>query len=355
MRIQIFLLLFVGLLVLAGCPSGDDDDTAPANVEGDEAGECDDGVDNDQDGVTDCDDDGCVNATACTGDDDTGDDDTADDDTGDDDTGDDDTGDDDTTGACEDAVPCEGDYDIENSSDLDAAYLCESITGDLTISDVASIATFDLPCLGSVGGSLYVGSNASLTGLQGLPNLASVGIDLTVEYNPAFSALDGMGSLSTVGGNVTITENDVLTIIDLPTLAAVGIDIGIWSNASLVSLEMDSLLSVGGGLVITHHDFQTTLSMPSLVSAGSVGIGFCDSLTTFNMTSLSTVEDSLSVCYMETLADLDGWASVAIVGNNLGIQENLCLSQAEADAFAASIHLGGNAVIEDNGANYPCP
>lgn len=44
----------------------------PASIEGDEAGECDDGIDNDQDGPTDCDDDECAAATACAaGDDDT--------------------------------------------------------------------------------------------------------------------------------------------------------------------------------------------------------------------------------------------------------------------------------------------
>ena len=50
-------------------------------VEGDEAGECDDGVDNDQDGALDCDDEGCAIATACADDDDiAGDDDDDDDD-----------------------------------------------------------------------------------------------------------------------------------------------------------------------------------------------------------------------------------------------------------------------------------
>ena len=68
--------LLVALLMF-GCPGEGDDDTAgdddatPADddaaveIEGDEAGECDDGVDNDQDGTTDCDDDGCAAATAC--------------------------------------------------------------------------------------------------------------------------------------------------------------------------------------------------------------------------------------------------------------------------------------------------
>ena len=56
------------LAIVAGCVSrGDDDD---AEIEGDEAGECSDGVDNDQDGPVDCDDPGCFTATACVGDDD---------------------------------------------------------------------------------------------------------------------------------------------------------------------------------------------------------------------------------------------------------------------------------------------
>ena len=83
---------------------------APA-VEGDEAGECDDGVDNDQDGLLDCDDDGCSIAAACTGDDDdaANDDDAADDDDGSPD--DDDAGDDDDAADDDDATPVGTDED----------------------------------------------------------------------------------------------------------------------------------------------------------------------------------------------------------------------------------------------------
>jgi len=50
------------------------------NVEGDAVGECDDGADNDRDGLFDCDDPDCFGAPICVGDDDSaGDDDTADD------------------------------------------------------------------------------------------------------------------------------------------------------------------------------------------------------------------------------------------------------------------------------------
>ena len=91
--------------------SGGDDDDASQLFEGDEPGECDDGADNDQDGLFDCDDPDCAGAPVCdegdddTGDDDTGDDDTGDDDTGDDDTGDDDTGDDDDTTSADPGQP----------------------------------------------------------------------------------------------------------------------------------------------------------------------------------------------------------------------------------------------------------
>ena len=59
--------------LLAGCPpqfAGDDDDGAP-DIEGDSPGECSDGMDNDGDGLVDCDDLGCVNSDECTGGDDT--------------------------------------------------------------------------------------------------------------------------------------------------------------------------------------------------------------------------------------------------------------------------------------------
>jgi hypothetical protein len=59
-------LLFLALASLPALPGCTEPTVAESpEVEGDEAGECDDGVDNDQDGTTDCDDDGCEAATAC--------------------------------------------------------------------------------------------------------------------------------------------------------------------------------------------------------------------------------------------------------------------------------------------------
>ncbi len=79
------LIVLPALLLFAGCQ------TSGENVEGDEPGECDDGADNDQDGLVDCYDLGCSNAGECADDDDhADDDDAADDDVADDDHADDD-------------------------------------------------------------------------------------------------------------------------------------------------------------------------------------------------------------------------------------------------------------------------
>ncbi len=120
-RLMAALFTIVVAPVFLECTPGmaaDDDDTLGSEgYEGDVAGECEDGADNDMDGLYDCNDPDCAGAPVCEGgDDDTGppdDDDTGppdDDDTGppdDDDTGppdDDDTGppDDDDTAQSED-------------------------------------------------------------------------------------------------------------------------------------------------------------------------------------------------------------------------------------------------------------
>ena len=112
---HIFLLLLALGLVLSlasGCGSNrvdsdddddddsaadDDDDDPILDPEGNAPGECNDGVDNDADGLTDCDDPGCEDAPACTGDDDdsVADDDDDDSAAGDDDDDDSAAGDDD--------------------------------------------------------------------------------------------------------------------------------------------------------------------------------------------------------------------------------------------------------------------
>ena len=97
------LALSLGAASLLACPA--------AEYEGDVAGECADGADNDQDGAWDCNDPDCAGAPECAGDDD--------DDTGhgdDDDTG---HGDDDDAGHGDDDDAGHGDDDDAGHGDDD--------------------------------------------------------------------------------------------------------------------------------------------------------------------------------------------------------------------------------------------
>ncbi len=72
-------LLLLSFALLLACPGDitvierDDDDATEVPYEGDEAGECSDGADNDQDGLFDCEDEGCVGSPDCACDDTDGD------------------------------------------------------------------------------------------------------------------------------------------------------------------------------------------------------------------------------------------------------------------------------------------
>lgn len=113
MRLDRLFLTLMALSLLFALPGCD------IAVEGDEAGECDDGVDNDQDGTTDCADDGCAAAGVCAGDDD----------------GEDDDGD----GVTVEAGDCDDDDPI--------AGRCGSLffSGEASHVDVLNAATFVLP------------------------------------------------------------------------------------------------------------------------------------------------------------------------------------------------------------------
>ena len=84
-------------------PADDDDDSAPDDYEGDKPLECEDGADNDQDGLYDCNDPDCAGAPACQGDDD------------DSSTGDDD----DSSGDDDDATPADDDDSSAGDDDDD--------------------------------------------------------------------------------------------------------------------------------------------------------------------------------------------------------------------------------------------
>ena len=233
-RVSRFFALGCVVLLFSACTlsRGDDDDaTAPALYEGDEPGECTDGADNDQDGLFDCNDEGCQGSPDCDG---TGDDDDDDDD--DDDTsGDDDDDDDDTSGDDDD----DDDDSADDDDDDD-----DTSGGTATLS--GRITTSVSPVAGNDGiGTLWVvifssqpfSENPSqVIGLPASTPLAdfsaagaSYGYEITDIHPQAgpmsvLVLLDDSDPLNFTPGSPNPDPDDLLEVVTLPTLPEIVID-----------------------------------------------------------------------------------------------------------------------------------
>jgi len=113
--------------------------------------------------------------------------------------------------------------------------------------------------------------------------------------------------------------------------------------------------SITGMLVFSKQGWLTSIDLPCAESVGDdLYIRMNDSLTSVDMPSLSSVGDRLLIENNEQLTSLGGFSNLSSVGGDLYIAYNNCVSQDEADAFAASLNVGGSISVSHNGADYPC-
>lgn len=98
----------------------------------------------------------------------------------------------------------------------------------------------------------------------------------------------------------------------------------------ITNIDLPELESVEGRMVISENGDLTSIGMPGLISVGALTIYNNDVLATIDMRSLMFVDGDLS------------------------IHDNACLSQAEAEALAASADVHESTDVADNGSRYPC-
>ena len=324
-----FLSLALCLCVLPAC--GDKEDTGPqppVEYEGDEAGECTDGADNDQDGLFDCDDEGCQGSPDCgEADADT------DADTDSDSDADSDADTDADTDADSDAdtdvvcIPCKGNFAITNSFDLEEAARCERISGYLYLTGQDWLSDIELPCLEEVGGRLYIYDNTAISTLAGLSSLQAVGGGLDIGENDALGSVEGLSSLASIGGDLTVDGNDILADLN----------------------GLSGLQSVGGTIHVMNNQVMDSLGgLPRLVSVGHyLNIYNNTSMTTADLSGLQTIAVDLYVGENNALTVLD-MPSLTSVGADLSVTYNDSLCQTDAEAFAAPISVGGNVFVYGN-------
>ncbi|MBN93764.1 MAG: hypothetical protein CL928_06770 [Deltaproteobacteria bacterium] len=282
--------------------------------EGNEPGECEDGIDNDGDGQEDCLDSGCVGAPVCNDEDAEGGDGvgTDDDDSGsdDDDTtaadDDDTTGDDDdTTGDDDDSagppplpdLPADASIhfgDVTIASEAEAEAFCshyDTVVGSLHVLGASLSQLEPLACLRWVEGDVRVSATA-LVALS-LPELATVSGGLLVEDNEQLQVVD-LPELVVVGGDLAITGQPLLTSYDLQRLVEVGEDLTVAYVTALSELGLPWLRAVGGDLWVRHNDLLTSFTAELLETVGGMAwVSSNASLSSVNLASLTTTGGEL--------------------------------------------------------------
>jgi hypothetical protein len=164
----------------------------------------------------------------------------------------------------------QGDYCIEDSTDMQLLKGYTKVTGTLRINDRNIKNLEGLKNLASVGG-LVIEHCDTLTSLYGLENITSLGGILFIWGNKLLTSLTGLENLTLVGGALWIEDCHALTsLTSLENLTSVGGDLYInWNNALTNLAGLENIRSVGGDLGIMNNDALKSLGMAALQNVGS--------------------------------------------------------------------------------------
>jgi len=242
---------------------------------------------------------------------------------------------------------------------------CTEILGDVEISGSDITNLNGLSVLTSVGGSLYIRHNNTLTSLTGLDNVISIG-SLSITNNNALNSLTGLDNVTTIGGDLIIgyysNGNPVLTsLTGLDNVTFIGNSLYIQDNPALTSLTgLVNVNSIGGDLGISGNDALTSLT--GLNNVNSVGgdlwiIGNTALTSLAGLDNVSSVGGDLSIKYSDALTSLTGLNNIdAGTIIDLSITDNSNLATCEVRSICEYLTApNGTVGIDDNaiGCNSP--
>ena len=188
-----------------------------------------------------------------------------------------------------DAITCYGDYDY-----IDAEH-CAIITGDLNVSNTASISLELLHTLQEVAGGIQFYNNTVLTSFSSMDKLTSVGSFLWIGHNNPLETFT-LDQLTYVGGDLSVFRNTALTSFSMASLTKVDGQFWIDDHSFIESISLDALEEINGNFWIRKNDALTSFSVDNLTYvAGNLSVYLNAILTTFSMDSLTTVGEGFDL------------------------------------------------------------
>ncbi|RKP36269.1 hypothetical protein BJ085DRAFT_8887, partial [Dimargaris cristalligena] len=252
---------------------------------------------------------------------------------------------------------CSKDASINSQDKLNQIAGCKDFSGSITI-DGASVGTINLGNMESISGDLTIQNIGSLTSID-LPKLESVG-KLTISNNTALSALNlndlekinsfvvsGNPSLSALAVPKGFDSMDTFRLLDsslkqLPLFNFTTVtNFELYGNRNLNNITLANLGQVKGFLSVVNNSPSAVLNLPQLTNVAQ-NCTFAN-LKELNAESLKKVQSNLNVqdnyfsdFSLDKLTDVS--SSVSVINN----------ADLESFTFKNLAAIGGNLLVVNN-------
>ena len=220
----------------------------------------------------------------------------------------------------------------------------------LRIEEVDSLTLVSgLPELAVLEGDLVLPKRGNIAEITGLNALRIIEGDLGSDSNP-LTDISGLGALESVG-NLTFEWSQLADLSDLQSLTVVGGEFVILSNAQMVSLNLPSLGSIGsmtlanerllrldldahptvtGTLILGNADLQSLDGLQGVVSLDAIEMTHNDALTSLSGLDNLETADTIELTWNESLINLNGLEALNEVTTELLIVQNNRLVDVDA-------------------------
>ena len=281
---------------------------------------CSDGIDNDGDGLLDCEDNDCP------------------------------------------CPICPEDIDFNSQLDVDNFPIsypeCSSIPGNVTIQSTEGNITnlTALQQLTDIGGNLVIVENPQLSSLGGLSNVTELGGDLDLDQNPLLISLVAFNNLEFIRGTLAIGEQEGLLQLfgQDAALSSIGQDLLLYGNTQLSDLSsLDNIFLLEGTLEIANqNNLQSLSGLDNLTSTkGAILITDNSQLNSLQaLQSVTAVDGEIVVSNNLALTSLSGLDNIDATSiTRLTLQSSSSLSTCNVASVCSFIDNGGVTKISGNG------
>jgi len=223
----------------------------------------------------------------------------------------------------------EGDYEVNNQSDLENISGCTLISGSLSISRSSLRTLHGLESLRSVG-SLGISYNSQLCDIYALSNLTSAGA-ISIFGNLRLQDLSGLSNLIESDG-LLIDRGDII----LNNLLVINGDLRVEAR-DCRRLEMRNLLMIKDGLFIVDDGNDVgsiqNINLSNLqFIGGGIRIFHQLSLQELNLINLTSIGGTLIISDT-SLNNLSGLGSLTLINGDLVISDNSLMTSLQLDSL----------------------